>query len=137
VVAYGSTLRRDDGVGHVVAAEIERLALPGVRVRALTQLVPELVEDLGGADRVVFVDAAVHSDEVQVHALEPAAPGPVSHHADPASLLALAISVGVEPPEAFVVTVPAFDLSVGEGLSEECRMWSDVAVDRVRSLVDR
>ncbi len=57
VIGVGSDLRRDDAVGRHVAEVIEAMALDHVSVLVTTQLVPELVEPISAADRVVFVDA--------------------------------------------------------------------------------
>ena len=135
VVGVGSELRRDDAVGRVVAERIDGLGYPGVSVESLTQLVPELVEAMVTVDRVVFVDAAVDADEVVVQQVSGRHTGLDSHHGDPASLVALAGTIGGPVPEAYVVRVPTTDLDLGTGLSAGCEAHVDDAVAAVVELV--
>ena len=136
VIGYGNTLRADDGAGPEVARRVEADALPGVAVRSLSQLTPELALDIAGADRVVFVDASVDTDEVEIRRIEPGPSGPrlMSHHGDPATLLTLAGDVGSVPASAYVVSIPATDLGLGFELSPATAAAVDVAVDAVREL---
>ena len=135
VVGVGSDLRRDDAAGRHVAEEIEALSLGGVAVRVVTQLVPELVEPISAADRVVFVDASVAVRVVTVGPVEPLAETGASHHATPGALLGLAARLGLTCPPAFLVEVPAHDLSLGEGLSAETAAALPEAVDAVATLI--
>jgi hydrogenase maturation protease len=137
VIGYGNDLRRDDGAGRLVADEIERRDLPGIEVRSVPQLTPELALDLAGRDRVVFVDASVDADRVTVTPVSAADPGSgiMSHHGDPASLLALTATVGEVPAEAWIVCIPASDLGLGSDLSTRTRHGVEEAVDRVADLV--
>lgn len=135
VIGYGNDLRRDDAAGRRVAEAIERHDLPGVEVLVATQLVPEFVERLAVAGRVVFVDASIETGAVAVSRVRPSGSPTDSHHASPAGLLALVEVLGVPAPEAFLVAVPALDLSIGEGLSGECAAAVDQAVGEVAALV--
>lgn len=129
LIGYGNDLRRDDGVGLVLAGLIEQSwrAL-GVAVTRLSvhQLLPELAEEIAGPEisAVVFVDArAVTSEEVnpqvQVQSLAVETQSPsLGHHLNPASLLAYADLLYGRQPPAWLVTVPAADFGYGEGLSE-------------------
>ena len=135
VVGYGSELHHDDAVGRRVAETIERHGLAGVTVLTSTQLVPELAEPIAAADRVVFVDASVEVDEVVVRRLPVRIERVDSHHATPAHLLGLVRSLGHQCPPAFLVEVPAFDLSLGEGLSEPASAAAERAVAEVCDLV--
>ena len=134
VVGYGSPLRGDDAVGRVVAEEVENLELDGVEVLVLTQLVPEVVEALEGRDRVVFVDAHIDADRIGVARLEHRRSNTSSHHADPSALLALMVDIGMKAPEAYLVSVPAVDVSLGEELSPVTQSAVNQAVDEVRRL---
>ncbi len=135
VIGYGSELRRDDAAGRRVADAIEQRALPGMRVVSSTQLVPELVEVIAAADRVVFVDASVDVREVTAQQVTPQAASGDTHHATPAELLGLVRSLGLPCPPAFVVEVPASDLALGEGLSADTSAAIDQAVAEVVRLV--
>ena len=135
VIGYGNTLRRDDGVGPKVAEAVADLSLPGVRTLACPLLTPELAEALSQARVVVFVDAAVDAPrEVQRRPLAPATSSQVmAHAANPATLLALARDVFGHAPEAWLITVPAQDLGIGDELSPLAQHGFEQAVREVRS----
>lgn len=135
VVGYGSELRRDDAVGRRVAEAVDRLGLAGVTVVTSTQLVPELVEPIAAAGRVVFVDASIDVAEATVRPLAASTGVDGSHHATPAELLGLVDAIGLPCPPAFLVEVPASDLSLGEGLSEHTATAVGRAVDEVVNLI--
>ena len=140
VLGYGNDLRRDDGAGPVVARAVEALGLPGVRVVTAHQLLPEHAELLSGARRVVFVDATADGeDAVSCYALDPAtAPLPgLGHGCDPAALVAMAEALFGAKPAAWIVTLRAHDLGLGEGLAEETARSVPAAVAAVRSVIER
>jgi hydrogenase maturation protease len=132
VVGYGSDLRGDDAVGRRVAEEVGVLAVPGVEVRSVHQLTPELAVDLAGREVVVFVDADLTAATVAVTPLESEG-GQVgtTHHVDPRGLLTLAELLGAPPVAAVVVSVPAWDLGLGESLSAPARAQVPAAVQAV------
>jgi hydrogenase maturation protease len=134
VIGYGNTLRRDDGVGPQVAEAVAALALPGVRTLACPLLTPELAEAAAQASVVIFVDAAVDAPrEVQRRKLAPAESSQViAHAASPATLLALARDVFGHSPEAWWLTIPVEDLSMGEEFSPLAQRGFETAVQEVR-----
>jgi hydrogenase maturation protease len=136
VIGYGNTLRRDDGIGPVVAGEVEELRLPGVRTLACQLLTPELADPLSRAGTVVFVDAAVgHPGRVRMRRLDPSGSSQIlAHAADPRTLLALARDAFGRAPEAWLLTVPAEDLGFGEQLSSAARRGLRKAVRAVQAL---
>jgi len=98
IIGYGNRLRGDDGVG-CRAAELlrQRLAQVDVEILAMHQLTPELMEAIGRAQRVIFIDAAAEGQpgeivrqELAVSAGFKTSPGPAAftHQASPAALLA-------------------------------------------------
>ncbi len=136
VLGYGSELRRDDAAGRILAERLAERRLPGVESRALHQLTPEIADDLGGRS-VVFVDATVARDVVDVVALEPGnGQGPMTHHVDPRGLLDLAASLGQPANAAWVVHIPAHDLGLGTELSEGTAAAVDEALARVAALCE-
>ena len=134
MIGYGNTLRRDDGAGVLVAEEVERLALPGVRVLTCHQLTPELAETVATAAEVVFVDATAEPQAGlklrQLSALPQASP--LAHAADPRGLLVLARELFGHAPRAWMLTLPAPDLGFGEGLSAEAEAGVRQAVAALR-----
>lgn len=62
VIGYGNALRGDDGAGPCAALRVGARREGGrwggaLRTLAVHQLLPELVDDIAGAGRVVFIDA--------------------------------------------------------------------------------
>ena len=120
IVGYGNPLRGDDGVGQAVAqAFADDTAIDGVEAIACHQLTP-LNSPNGSPLRreFVLIDAAVGREAggVSVVSLQPA-PTPLSnlgHHVEPSQLLRLAQRLYGRSPEAYLVTVGAHSLALGE-----------------------
>ena len=66
VIGIGNELRRDDGVGPAVAAELDAAGLPGVRVRTCAAEPAALLDAWAGAGRTVLVDAAAGNEPGRV-----------------------------------------------------------------------
>jgi hydrogenase maturation protease len=137
VIGYGNDLRTDDGAGRWVAAQIEALELPGVEVRSLSQLTPELALDVAGRDCVVFVDADVDAAELTVQRVDAGPTGrkTMTHHGDPATLLSLVPTVGAPPQRAYVVSIPATNLEMGLELTAASQAAASEAVGRIVGLL--
>ena len=138
VVGYGNRLRRDDAVGPMAAEAVGRRHLPGVIAIETHQLLPELAEPIASARVVIFVDALVAegSLDTRVTPIGPSdSPSPIGHLGDPRGLLALARDVFGRAPVAWLVTVPATDLSMGEGLSPAAESGLDEAPRRIDVLL--
>jgi hydrogenase maturation protease len=131
VIAIGQTFRQDDGAASVLLQSVE-LPEPCL-VRVLPQLLPELVDDLAGASRVLFVDAAV---DRSIPTLEPIASakscGGFSHFATPSDLVELCRKLHGHAPNAHVLRLPAFELGFGEGLSEPLQVQLPLAQNLLR-----
>jgi hydrogenase maturation protease len=138
VIGYGNPLRSDDAAGPRAAAAVDSWALPGVRAIAAHQLTPELVEPLSAARLAIFVDArhAEPGEAVRVQAVEPGAIASTFVHAyGPPGLLALARAVCGPCPRAWLVTVPARNFTVGEGLSPTARSGLREALHAIADLL--
>ncbi len=117
IIGYGSPSRGDDAVGYLAA---ERLG--GMAVHQLT---PELAQDIAGAARVIFIDAAdaagvgeAVAGEIHEHAISPAsAPGSFTHHCTPESLLAMARDLYGHAPAATLYTITAESFAFGAPLT--------------------
>jgi hydrogenase maturation protease len=139
IVGYGNPLRGDDGVGQAVArAFADEGAIDGVDTIVCHQLTPELAERFAAAARVVLVDAAAGGEagKVSVVALQPA-PAPASilgHHVEPAQLLHMARALYGRSPEAYLITVGAGSLELGEGLSAQVTAALPKVIATVRRL---
>ena len=137
VVGYGNDLRRDDGAGRWVADRIEALQLPGVAVRSMSQLTPELALEVAGREVVVFVDADVDVTELTVRPVVPDATSgkTMTHHGDPATLLAMVPAVGESPARAHLVSIPATDLDMGLEMTPATITAAEQAIERVVDLL--
>jgi hydrogenase maturation protease len=123
IVAYGSPLRSDDGVGWVVADELHRrLASPEVEVVRLQQLLPEVAESVSRVETAIFVDASRDGDPGDIRCQPVAAPPAriqFSHQLSPAEVLGLASQLYGATPQALCVTLAGECFEHGEGLSEK------------------
>ncbi len=127
LVAIGNTLRRDDGAG---ARVLDLLGpLEGAVSLHVMQLTPELAEDIGGADGVVFIDADVNPGEARLEPVEPGGPAqaPLAHSMGPEEVLALARRLYGFRGEALLCRVPGVDFSDGAGLSAAAERNARVA----------
>jgi hydrogenase maturation protease len=136
VIGYGNDLRSDDGAGRAVAEMVSDLDLPGVEVRTMSQLTPELTLEITGRRKVVFVDADIDATEVTVRPVTAGPPGdgPMTHHGDPATLLSLTENVGQLPDEAVVISIPATNLEMGFTFSPRTEQAIGEAVDLIAAM---
>lgn len=121
VVGFGNTLRRDDGVGCLIAQEVAAWQLPDVAVREEPLLTPDLTLALVDAETAFFIDARPDRppSDVQVEYVEPlteASPAMI-HASTPQFLLGLCRAIFGRCPSSWLVSVPAADFEIGEGLS--------------------
>jgi hydrogenase maturation protease len=139
VIGYGNDLRGDDGAGQRAAAQVDGWRTPGVQVRSLHQLTPELAYPLATADRAVFLDAHPLADgeAVRVRRLT-AAPATTrfAHSFDPQGLLNLTRIAFGRAPEAWWITIPALDFAFGAALSPLAERGIADALAAMRPLLD-
>jgi Ni,Fe-hydrogenase maturation factor len=130
VIAIGNPLRRDDGVAHRVPTP------PGVEMRAVLQLTPEIAAEIAHYDTVVFVDADIDASQVRVEPVDSApSPSPLTHVSRPSEIVALARSLFGFAGEAYTCRIPVSDLSEGEELSRSTSQFADQAAREIDSLL--
>lgn len=130
ILAYGNSLRRDDGAGFLLADVLEPLlSEAGIRTRRIDshQLAPELALDIAepSVSAVLFIDTrsvADPSDDLRLHiqktlSAEMASPS-VGHNFDASVLLAYTKFLFKKEIPAWLITVPGKDFDHGEGFSE-------------------
>jgi len=128
LIAWGNSLRRDDGAGLLLAELLEKSWLLGnwrVQRISVHQLTPELAEVIA-AERVaavVFFDSRVTTEEqgkhgVEVHrlALRNYSPS-LDHHCNPETVMLYARWLHGKKIPCWKVAVPGRDFAHGEGLS--------------------
>jgi hydrogenase maturation protease len=142
VIGYGNTLRGDDGVGYQVAAAVAEWQIPQVRSLAVHQLLPELAAAIAAVDTVVFVDAAITPDATESDiTVEPLVAGGEAtfrtHIITPQLLLGLAQRLYGATPDAYLLTIPAIDFTLGMELSAIAHRGKNLALAYLESAMPR
>jgi hydrogenase maturation protease len=137
VIGYGNDLRSDDGAGRVVADRINALDLPGVSVRSVVQLTPELALEMAEVDTVVFVDASIEVSETTATPVgrDIENPPAMSHFSTPERLLAMTAEVGTPPSQVVAISIPVTDIGLGMELTPMTAIGVEKAVEMVREIV--
>jgi hydrogenase maturation protease len=140
IIGYGNTLRGDDGLGPVAAERLsdllpERLA----SVIAAHQLLPELTEPLSRVDLAIFIDACCDLSPGQL-SCKPVEPrtdvsGPMTHHLDPPTLLALADRLFGHCPRGYLITVGGASFDLEPQLSPTMQACLGRVIDQVNQLI--
>ena len=136
VIAIGNPMRGDDGAAHRVLDVLG--ARTGVERRAVMQLTPEIAEEIGSHDAVVFVDADVSVTQTRIDAVgSMPCPSTLTHVSRPAEIVALArILFGFSGP-AYVCRLPATDFSERTGLSPSAEGFVHTAAREIDRLLSR
>lgn len=144
VIGIGNQLRRDDGIGPAVAAEVQRREIPGVRVVTSHGEPTGLLDAWAGARLAVVIDAVI---------CEPATPGqwhritavelppPTGTAATHGFGVAEAVELGRVldrmPQQLIIYAVEVLDTSIGLGLSASLAATVPVLVDAVQGELSR
>lgn len=141
IIGYGNTLRSDDGFGVAVVDLLEqRGVIQDAEFTTAQQLLPEMAETLREAGLVIFLDASVaeKSGILSIeHILPEAGTGALSHHLNPASLLALAQSLYQAAPRAYLIHVTTTHFEFGETLSQPVAAMLPVTAVVVEAIVNQ
>ena len=129
VVGVGNSLRRDDGLGPWLAERVAAWHLPGVDVRCVHQLTPEIAADVAAHDRTLFLDASRGGEPLHLVsvAMNPR-PAGVGHALTPGEVLSLSANVYKRCPPAWLLPVAGRDFDFGEGLSREAEADGEAAL---------
>ncbi len=128
VIGVGNTLRRDDGLGPFIAGSLP--PIPGVITLAVHQLTAELTEQLSPVDRVLFIDASMTDEQIQLKRITERN-APPGHVFAPAALLDLARVIHGSAPEGWLLSVPGYDFDFGEQLSSQAAVLLPIAKQAV------
>jgi Ni,Fe-hydrogenase maturation factor len=148
IIAYGNTLRGDDGAGPALGELIERCCRQrsiDAQLLLCHQLTPELVTELirPGIVQVLFCDARIstsgdHHRGIAFKPLEPAGGGTtIGHYLSPETLLLLAKGLYQCELPAWQVTVPSYNCEVGQAFSRATRQALDEAEPMIESFLAR
>lgn len=140
VIGIGNPYRHDDGAGPAVAAEIERLHLPGVRVVMCDGEPVSLLTAWDGARLVVVIDAVrqIPARPGRVHRLtanqlDGAGAAASSHGFGVPYALQLSRALNRQPSRLVLFGVEAADTSPGSGLSAAVSAAVPTVVASVRA----
>lgn len=122
IVGFGNRCRRDDGVGPWIVEQLDRrpVRMDSVRLVSKHHLSPDLVEVLGGADRIILIDASVQMIDGGWHweMVQPCEDLPLSLHLfNPGFMVYLLERVYGDRPEAWLISIQGELFGHGEGLS--------------------
>ena len=145
VAGCGHPDRGDDAAGLLVARELERANLPGLRVQLTGTDGLALLQAWEGCNCCIVVDAMVSGcspGSVTVLREEDwdllrTPPACSTHSLGPAQALRLAAAIGALPPRVIVIGVEGVCFEPGPGLSPEVRGGIGAAVQVVMEEVSR
>lgn len=145
IIAYGNRDREDDGAGWQILNKLagklgletpqfpgERDATPGgeISLLYLFQLLPEMADEIGAYDQLIFIDAH-NSPNLPDLVFQPVAPeqthSAFTHHMSAGEFLAIAQTLGVRLPIAYMLTVRGFSFRFAQTLSPETSALTDEA----------
>lgn len=134
IIGYGNPQRRDDGIGPFIVNRLMGLLKDErhIRLLALDQLEPDIVDKLQHAGIIIFVDATIHDskrgwDRIRIGPAEGALPY-LTHHVDPYFILALLQTLYHRHPQTWLVSVRGSDFDYGEGLAPEVEKIAEEVV---------
>ncbi len=147
IIAYGNSLRGDDGAGIILGELLEQLCRQRhVAAQRLVcqQLAPKLVPEMIRPEisRIIFTDTRVATADssglsVTAEALDMNNSGQVSgHHLSPETLLLLAAKLYQRNVRAWQVTVPGISFAHGQLLSSVTRRALENAPPLLESILD-
>jgi hydrogenase maturation protease len=132
VLAFGNPGRRDDGLGPALAAALEALHLPAVRIDVDYQLTIEDAAAIAAHDVVVFIDADCRgATPFSWRRVAPSASASFSSHSiSPHGVLGLAQELFGAAPRAYLLGIRGYEFNeFGEGLSAPARHNLAAALD--------
>jgi hydrogenase maturation protease len=136
LIAVGNNLRGDDGIGHWVAAQIEKMKLPKVTVRYMQQLHIDLLEELGRFDTVIVTDAALQDEPATLQPIAVTEEGfSSSHRADAATLMSLHHKLYQQSTQWMACGIKATDFEMGEPISKETKKNGEKALEMLLALL--
>lgn len=137
VIACGNPLRGDDGVGPAAADVVKSWKMPGVKVLAVHQLVPELIDEMRMVERVLLIDAGINVEgPFQAAIIEPKKSHRFfGHHDNPANLLALLHELEGRTPMAWLVSISARSFDHGEAITTNAQDHLHAALAWIRDFL--
>ena len=135
ILGIGNEARGDDGLGPAVVGRVA--STETLQTQVVSQLTAELAESLATADRVLFVDASVAADRMELRTIAPRPARGVGHALSPEGLLELTGRVFGRSPEGWLLSIPGRSFDVEEGLSRDAAARVGEAEEMVREWTRR
>lgn len=137
IIGYGNTLRSDDGVGQLVAMDVEKWNLSQVTSLYLHQLTPELAEKIAQSTTVIFIDASIEAAQVKLTLLPNRQPiKNWTHHLTPQSLMSLTEFLYQQTPATWLIQIPIANLDFGEAISNLAQAGKDEALVIIKNIIE-
>lgn len=138
ILGFGNSTRGDDGAGWEVIRRLDALDLPGLETRVSQQLGLELLEEWGGYEKVLFVDAAPGGAEARLERVveSEATPSASTHHLKPETLLHLSRQLYGRCPGLYLCRIPAEQFGFGDGFSPSTGRHIEQAVVLIREWLE-
>jgi hydrogenase maturation protease len=139
LLGYGNPGRLDDGLGPALAAQVERLALPGVTVQADYQLSLEDAEAAARHDVVIFADATTSGAEpFSFHRVHAASDLSFSTHVlQPEAVLGLARQLFSAQTDGYILGIRGYAFNeYEESLTDQGRANLAAAVAFIRRVCE-
>lgn len=137
VIGYGNTLRSDDGIGQIVAMEVEAWNFSYVTSIYIHQLIPELAEKIAKFATVIFVDASLQTQKVTLTTIHDK---PISknwtHHLTPASIIHLTEFLYQTKLQAYLIHIPIENLNFGEKISNLAEEGKQEALEIISNIIN-
>jgi hydrogenase maturation protease len=137
VYGYGNPGRQDDGLGPLIAADVERLEYPFVDTDANYQLQIEDADAIARYKLVLFVDASMDGEEpFTVRRLAPSSNITfTSHVLGPESILAICRELYGSVPVSWLIGIRGYVFELREGLTEKAEKNFKQALAFIQQLI--
>ncbi len=129
VIGIGNDWRGDDAIGPRIVGAVS--PSPGVEAITVHQLVPELAERLRSAQRVLFVDAGVDTDAMDLARVEATQHHGLGHTCSPGALLGWTRLAYGEAPESWLLRIPVSSFEPGARLTARAQKQVPEALRRI------
>ena len=136
IIGFGNPLREDDALGWRAAELLERREGSSIDVLKCHQLTPELVDLVGRASLVIFLDASVSQEPgaISTRLVEKSVPAAWSHQLSPDQLIGFSEQVTGPAPRAYLITGGIDRMTWSESMSgaaETCALQIAASVERL------
>lgn len=140
IIGYGNPGRLDDGLGPILAEEIDKMNYPNVEIDSDYQLTVENAVDLTKHDIVIFADADVSGPEpFYLKAIQPSKSVTFSSHSITAeNLLALAYELFQKDIKAYALGIRGYEFNeYDERLSAKAQSNLKNAIEFIKKSIEK